>query len=316
MFRERYYFNKDSLRFEKVKKSLKRRMRDGVVYFILLSAVALGLRMLYDQHFISSKLKRFAAQNEILKSGYNILNQEIMQAENLLSNIQKRDDKVYRSVFNMDPIPGSVREAGFGGSESYDHPLFSRNVPIVTNTAKKLEKLLTKARIQSGSLNDLIVIAREQQQFLSCLPSIQPISPGDRFWLTSTFGMRPDPFTKRRRFHQGLDIAGEIGLNVYATGSGSVICVHHGRNGYGNEIIIDHGFGYQTRYAHLYKIMVNKGDKVSKGQHIADLGNTGRSTGPHLHYEVLYNFKAVNPFYYYEDLPKEEFEQIVSINKK
>ena len=316
MFKERYYFDGNTLRFEKVKKSLKHKLRDGLIYFTILSLIAIGFRVMYDEHFTSSKLKRIGEKNEMLKAGYSLLNNEIAKAEKLLTDIQIRDDKVYRSVFSMDPIPGSVREAGFGGSESYHHLLFSRNAPIVTNTAKKLEKLLTKARIQSLSLNDLVILARKQQQFLSCRPSIQPISPSDKFWLTSAFGLRSDPFTKIRRFHQGLDLAGNIGLNIYATGGGKVVQTHHGSAGYGNEVVIDHGFGYKTRYAHLYKILVKKGDMVTRGQQIGNLGSTGRSTGPHLHYEVLFNSKPVNPIYYYsEDLSGEEFQKMVAINE-
>jgi murein DD-endopeptidase MepM/ murein hydrolase activator NlpD len=316
MFRERYYFDRNTLRFEKVKKPLKRKLRDGLIYFTILSLIAIGFRIVYDEHFTSTKLKRMAEKNEMLKAGYSLLNNEILQAEKLLTGIQIRDDKVYRSVFNMDPIPGSVREAGFGGSESYYHLLFSRNAPIVTNTAKKLEKLLTKARIQSLSLNDLVVLARKQQQFLSCRPSIQPISPQDNFWLTSTFGMRFDPFTKRKKYHHGLDLAGDVGLKIYATGDGKIVTTHHSNSGYGNEVVIDHGFGYVTRYAHLSKILVKKGEVVTRGQQIGKLGSTGRSTGPHLHYEVLFNSKPVNPmYYYYEDLSGDEFQKMVALNE-
>ena len=314
MFRERYYFDRNTLRFEKVKKPLKRKLRDGFIYFTILSLIAVGFRIKYDEHFTSTKLMRIGEKNVMLKAGYDLLNNEIMQAEKLLTDIQIRDDKVYRSVFNMKPIPGSVREAGFGGSESYFYLLFSRNTPLVTNTAKKLEKLLTKARIQSMSLNDLVVLARKQQRFLSCKPSIQPISPQDNYWLTSTFGLRSDPFTKIRRFHQGLDLAGNIGLGIHATGDGKVVQTHQSNAGYGNEIVIDHGFGYKSRYAHLNKILVKKGDTVTRGQLIGKLGSTGRSTGPHLHYEILFNSKPVNPFYYYyEDLSVEEYQQMVAI---
>ena len=253
----------------------------------------------------------------MLKHSYAELNNAILSAESILKDIQLRDDEMYRSVFNMEPIPGSVREAGFGGSENYEAMLFSRNVKIVTNTARKLEKLTTKARIQSKSLTDLYAKAREQQKFVSHKPSIQPLSPGDKFWLTSSFGYRQDPFTGARRMHAGLDMAGNIGLKIYATGDGVVTTARLNVHGYGKEIEIDHGFGYASRYGHLSKILVKQGDKVKRGQLIGELGSTGRSTGPHLHYEVRFHDTPLNPLlYYYEDLSPVEFDKITAqVNK-
>jgi murein DD-endopeptidase MepM/ murein hydrolase activator NlpD len=170
--------------------------------------------------------------------------------------------------------------------------------------------------IQSNSLNDLMNIAIEKQRYLAHIPSLQPISPSDKYWLTSTFGLRFDPFTKGRRFHQGIDLAGQTGLKIYATGEGKITLAQKDK-GYGNEIVIDHGYDFKTRYAHLHKMHVKKGDVVKRGQLIGELGSTGRSTGPHLHYEVLYKSKAVNPLYYfYENLSPEEFTQLTVLNEK
>ena len=190
------------------------------------------------------------------------------------------------------PFPGQSVKLVLGVPKIMKACLLSRKERIVSNTARKLEKLSTKARIQSKSLADLYQKATEQQKFISHRPSLQPISPADRYWLTSTFGYRSDPFTGAKRMHAGLDMAGNTGLSIYATGDGTVVSAHFNAYGYGREIEIDHGFGYTTVYGHLSKILVKKGDRIKRGQLIGELGSTGRSTGPHLHYEVRYNDKA------------------------
>jgi len=313
MFRTKYFLNPETLLFEKVRLPLRVKIRNGIICVVALLGIAAGGRLLLDKKFDSPRIKYFTERNAELRGTYEQLNDSINAAEMLLADIQLRDDEMYRSVFDMKPIPSSVREAGFGGSENYEGMLFSHNEKIVSNTARKLEKLSTKARIQSKSLEDLYVKAREQQAFISHKPSIQPLSPGDRYWLTSTFGYRRDPFTGAKRMHAGLDMAGNVGLKVYATGDGVVTIARLSLYGYGREIELDHGFGYATRYGHLSKILVTKGEKVKRGQLIGELGSTGRSTGPHLHYEVRYHHKPLNPLYYfYENLSANEFDKITA----
>lgn len=315
MRRTRYYYNTDTLRFEKLQKPLKIRIRNAAIYLTILSSIFIGIRLLLDNDLTSPKVTYFTQKNDELKQEYDELNNRINLAENFLYEIQNRDDKVYRSVFDLDPIPPSVREAGFGGSEDYYHELYSRNTDFVKNTAMKLDELSKKARVQSVSLSDIYQKAKNQSLLLERKPSIQPISPADRFWLTSTFGYRWDPFTKRRRMHHGIDLAGPVGLNVYSTGAGMVEIAEHNRYGYGKEVIIDHGFGYKSVYAHLDEIHVKAGDTLKKGELIGKLGNTGRSTGPHLHYEIRKDNRSVNPMYFfYEDLSPEEYEKIIVLN--
>ena len=309
---ERYYFNRETLKYEKVQTNYKR----IILYAAVIAFVSISVRYLVDENFNSPKVKHFTHENQNLKDSYQKLNEAILKSENLLSEIQQRDDHVYRSVFDLDPIPSSVREAGFGGSEEYSVNLESRNSDFVENTALMLEKLSTKARIQSGSLDQLYRKAKEQKLMLTNKPSIQPISPADRVWLTSSYGYRNDPFHKGKRMHHGIDLAGQIGIKIYATGNGRVKVASFNSYGYGNEIIIDHGFAYESIYAHLDKIYVKKGENVKKGQLIGTLGDTGRSTGPHLHYEIRKNRKAVNPMYYfYENLSAPEYSLITTLNK-
>ncbi len=299
------------MRFERTRKRLWIRFRNGFLYLLALSIVFVGIRLMIDNDYSSPKVNHFSRKNAELKSAYTDLNKKINLTENFLSEIQLRDDKVYRSVFDLEPIPNSVREAGFGGSDNYYSDLYSGNTDFVKSTARKLAELSTKARVQSVSLTDLYSIAKEKQLLNARKPSINPISPADHVWLTSSYGYRYDPFTKKRKMHNGIDLAGNAGIHIYATGEGVVEVAEYNRYGYGKEIIINHDFGYRTVYAHLNEILVNPGDTVKRGQLIGTLGSTGRSTGPHLHYEVRQGKKAVNPmYYYYDDLSAQEYEKI------
>jgi murein DD-endopeptidase MepM/ murein hydrolase activator NlpD len=313
MRRKRYFYNRETLRFEKAQKPLREKLRNGLLYFIVLTGLFIGLRLILDKEFKSPKVRYFSERNEDLRKAYSDLNDKIFLAEQFLSQIQKRDDKVYRSVFDLEPIPTSVREAGFGGSDNYYADLYSENTEFVKTTARKLAELSTKAKVQSISLTDLYSKAKEQQLLVARKPSINPISPADHVWLTSTFGARKDPFSGRRKMHHGIDLAGRVGTKIYASGGGVVEVAEHNRYGYGKEVIIDHGFGYRSIYAHLHDILVSAGDTIKRGQLIGTLGNTGRSTGPHLHYEIRKNDRAVNPMYYfYEDLSIREYTLITS----
>jgi murein DD-endopeptidase MepM/ murein hydrolase activator NlpD len=312
MFRAKYHFNQETLRYERNNPPLKKRIINLTLYFSLILIIAIGLRIAFDNLLPSPKINHFSVQNQKLRKEYKELNVKIAKAEVLLQEVQKRDDKLYRSVFDLGPLPSSVREAGYGGSEIPYGGLASKNKDDIANkTAFKLEKLSTKAKVQSGYLSELYLKAQSQQKLIASKPSIQPISPGDSFRITSSFGFRWDPFTNQRRMHQGLDFAGEIGLKIYATGDGIVISAEDGKNGYGKEIIVDHGFGYITRYAHLSRIDVERGQSIKRGEYIGRLGSTGRSTGPHLHYEVILDNKTVNPIlYYFENISTFEFNTI------
>jgi murein DD-endopeptidase MepM/ murein hydrolase activator NlpD len=184
---------------------------------------------------------------------------------------------------------------------------------MVLNVSQRIDNISNKVKIQSTSLTDVLEEALNTQEFLACKPSINPISPADPIWLTSTYGYRNDPFTGRRTAHHGIDLAGPEGLDIHCTGAGTVRYAQMNRHGYGKEVVVDHGFGYISRYAHLNDIYVKKGQKVKRGEVLGTLGSTGRSTGPHLHYEIRKDNRAVNPFYFfYENLTSEEYSLLAS----
>ncbi len=304
IFSRKYRLNPDTLRIEEDKRPVKQRVITGAIICAVVISSAVGMR---------PRLVYYESKNEQLRSEYILLRDELNQDEELLSQLQRKDDRLYRSVFGMDPLPASIRDAGTGGAVMHSSLKSISNPDMVIDVFDKIDKVLSKAMIQSSSFEDLQEAALNNQQLLASKPLIQPISPAESFWLTSTFGTRNDPFTNFRRPHQGIDLAGEYGLKIYATGDGIVKLAEVSKFGYGNEILIDHGFGYTSRYAHLLKLYVKPGDSVKRGQVIGTLGNSGRSTGPHLHYEIHFNDIAINPMYFFfEDLTPEEFEIIAN----
>jgi murein DD-endopeptidase MepM/ murein hydrolase activator NlpD len=276
---------------------------------------AVSLRFIIDQFIASPKVNYFKNKNSDLRIAYNILEDRIRKSELFLEEVQRRDDRMYRSVLDLEPLPGSFREAGFGGAGTlYRGMLKPDGIALINNTDTRLEKLSNKVEVQSWSLGDLYIKAKDHQKLLLAKPSMHPISPADSFWMTSTFGYRRDPFSGRRNMHFGIDLAGPVGLKIHATGDGIIVAAENSRNGYGKEVLVDHGFGFMTRYAHLQKITVRNGQKIRRGELLGHLGTSGRSTGPHLHYEVIYRGKNLNPVYFYfENLTGEEYNRIVSL---
>jgi murein DD-endopeptidase MepM/ murein hydrolase activator NlpD len=312
-FGRKYYLNTETLRFEQVRLSSKQKIRLSVFVSLGVILLAIGLRTGFEKVYSTPKEIIYTKENVKLRRDYMALNENLLLVESQLSDLKNRDDRLYRSILEMEPVPSSIREGGTGGSQRYTAIRNITDPEIVLDVFSKMDKISKKIRFKSNSLEDLYEKAVENKKLLACKPSIHPISPADPFWLTSTFGYRSDPFTKRRTAHFGIDLAGPYGIEIHATGDGVITTSHYNRDGYGKEIVVDHGFGYSTRFAHLQEFLVKPGDKVYRGQVIGLMGSTGRSTGPHLHYEVRYMNKAVNPMYYfYENLSPSEFRQLAS----
>ncbi len=310
MFGRKYRINPETLLYEEVEITPKKRLITVVFLGVVLLGLAVGLRVLYEGYAKSPRLVYYEKINSELRQEYQELHGELVEDEEILSYFRRKDDKLYRSIFGLDPIPSSIREAGTGGAVMYSALQSISDPDMVIDVFERIDKVLMKAQIQSGSFEDLEEAAANNQQILACKPLIQPISPANRYWLTSTFGYRTDPFTGQRRIHRGVDMAGPYGLEIHATGDG-VVRISGYDSGYGKEVLIDHGFGYTSRYAHLQDILVKQGERVKRGQVIGTLGSSGRSTGPHLHYEISLNNMAVNPMYhYFEDITPEEYEII------
>ena len=233
----------------------------------------------------------------------------------VLDDIQQRDENLYRAIFQAHSIPESVRKSGFGGTNRYEYLTSLSNSELVIETTTKLDMLKKQLYIESNSLEELIAMGKKLEERSSCVPAIQPVSNKDLKRTASGYGMRIDPIYRTLRFHSGMDFSAPTGTDIYATGNGQVSFVGW-RQGYGNCVIIDHGYGYKTLYGHMEKYFVRVGQKVTRGETIGTVGSTGKSTGPHLHYEVLVNNKPDNPAkYYFQDLSPEEYDHMLQISE-
>jgi len=314
LFRRKYHLNPETLQYERVKMSKRQLIRFSLVCGVGLIVLAVCMRQGFERYYPTPKQLIYEKENQTLRAEYSSLNNELQEVEAQLSELRNRDDRFYRAILSLDPVPSSIREAGTGGSEPNSHLRNLRGEPgLVMDVSQQLDHISNKAQIQSNSLENVYEEAVINQNFLACKPSINPISPADPTWLTSSYGFRKDPFTHRRTAHHGIDIAGRTGTDIHATGDGTVVLARMARYGYGREVKVDHGYGYVTIYGHLEDILVKKGQKVKRGEVIGTLGNTGRSTGPHLHYEVRKNGHTVNPMYFfYESLTPSEYSLLTS----
>ena len=230
---------------------------------------------------------------------------------------KQRDDNIYRVIFEADPIPSSIRKAGFGGVNRYKDIRNFSNTELVIEAAKKADKLSKQLYIQSKSFDEVIDLAKNKADMLASIPAIQPIANKDLSRMASGYGYRLHPIYKTRRLHTGMDFTAPQGTPIYATGDGKVAKVRRSRRGYGNHVIIDHSYGYQTLYAHMTKYIVYRGQKVKRGEIIGYVGSSGTSVAPHLHYEVMKNKRKINPVnYYYNDLSPEEYEKMLEISSQ
>ena len=246
-------------------------------------------------------------------SKLELMNRQLDMYDETLRGLGIRDDEIYRNIFGMNEIPQEVRNAGFGGVNRYAYLDNISENSLLKTTTIRLDVLTKKTFVQSKSFDDVESLSRRAGDMASCIPAVLPIVPDrSKFRLSSSFGYRSDPISGKTRMHTGFDFALKPGNPVYATGDGVVASVTFDLFNYGNSIVIDHGFGYKTRYAHLKTVLVTEGMKIKRGECIAESGNTGKSTGPHLHYEVMYKGKYVNPVNYFDlDMPIKEYSSMV-----
>lgn len=257
--------------------------------------------------------KQMRMENEQLLSQYKLIEQQMNDAMEVIEDIQQRDDNLYRVILQSEPIDQSVRETGFRYINRYRDMEQLPNADIIIETTQKLDILKHQVYLQSKSFDELLELCKENEERLACIPAIQPVSNKDLKYTASGYGLRIDPIYKTRKFHHGMDFSADKGAPIYATGNGTVVKAGW-QSGYGLMVEIDHGFGYKTRYAHMNKISVKKGQKMKRGETIGEVGSTGKSTGPHLHYEVVVKGQKVNPInYYYLDLSDEEYDRMVQM---
>lgn len=311
--KKRYEFNEETLAYELHRIPLLKRFSKGFVLFLLSIAAFAGYYLLFTQYFgfETPKTKLLKHKYVELNSKYELLERKFEQGNMALAELQMRDNNIYRPIFGMEELSQDVREAGFGGVNRYAHLEMVSNSTTLLDAVKRMDVIYKKAFVQSRSYDEVSILAKRADDMAQCVPAIPPVAL-DNTRLSSYFGYRSDPFSGATRMHQGIDLSGNTGEPIYAPGNGTVVEVKTSFFGYGREIVIDHGFGYQTRYAHLHRMLVKVGDVVERGEQIATMGNTGKSKGVHLHYEVIYRNRRVNPLNYYnQEIKGEEYMAMV-----
>ncbi len=313
----KYYFNTHSLKYERVIISWKKRML-RITGFLSTAVVFASVIVLIAYNFFNSpKEKQLKRALEETTLQLEILKQRTDQVEAVLSDIQERDNTIYRVIFEADPIPSSVREAGYGGVDRYNALKDYYNADNIIDVTQRIDKLSKQLYIQSKSFDEVFNLVKNKSAMLASIPAIQPIPNKDLKHVASGYGWRMHPVYKTEKMHTGMDFSASVGTEIHATGNGVVVKVEPYGKGYGNNVVINHGYGYETVYAHMSKFAVRPGQKISRGDLIGYVGNTGTSTGPHLHYEVRKNGNPVNPAnFYYNDLTPEEYEKMMEISSQ
>ncbi|MFO8128635.1 MAG: M23 family metallopeptidase [Bacteroidales bacterium] len=315
MAKVHYRFNPKSLTYEKVGTSVKSIVLKFLGYLLTGIGFAAVIVLLAYSFFDSPKERMLKRENEQYSLQFQILNDRIDNMNAVLADMQERDDNIYRVIFEAEPIPWEVRNAGIGGVDKYAKIDGYRNSEVIIETTKKLDRLNSQIVVQSRSFDEVFKMARNKAEMMACIPAIQPIEKG-KGRIVSGYGMRFHPILKYRRMHYGIDITAQYGTPIYATGDG-IIKFSGRKGGYGNTCIVDHGYGYQTLYGHMKNISVKRGQHVKRGEIIGYVGNSGLSVAPHVHYEIIYNKKKVNPVYYfYNDFTPQEFEKVLELAAK
>ena len=309
---KRYIFNQKTQDYEVLDTPISKKVMRFVLTFLVVCGIAFAFAFLLFTFFKSPKEKMQARELEFMKLQYEVLNDRLDNLEILMTDMEQRDNNLYRVMFEADPIPTSVRRSGFSDADRYADLYGYVNSGQVVSAARKLDVIASQLYNESVSYDSLFVMARNKSNMLACIPAIFPLKETEVKYISSYYGYRPDPIYKVEKFHSGIDFSAALGTEAYATGDGVVADVEKSQWGYGNMVTIDHGYGYKTRYAHLQKAAVRKGQKVKRGQKIGYIGDSGKTTGVHLHYEVLKNDAQVDPInFFYNDLTPEEYEQIL-----
>lgn len=317
MSKKKYRFNPERLSYEVVKDSIGRRIFKWLLFVAPSIVMGLILAYFFTKRLATPIEAQLKNELEVMQLRYAEINQDLATVHQALDAIEKRDKDLYRVALYADDFPEEYRQMGIGGSNKYDYLSKFSSAELMINTSQQVDLLEQRILGQSQSLRELQKLAKDKEKLLSCIPAIQPVHNKDLIHLVSGFGYRIDPIYKTKRMHTGVDFTADIGTEVYATGDGVVEVIESETWGYGKCIVINHGFGYKTRYAHLNGFKVKQGQKIKRGELIGFVGNTGKSTGPHLHYEVELNGKKINPVnFFHSDLTPEEYEKLIEMSQQ
>ncbi len=315
MSKVKYRYNPETLSYDRIETGFKYYSTRIFTYSMFSAVLGVVYFLGYTYLLDSPREKRLERENARLVSQYEIMDKKLGQVQIVLDDLQQRDENIYRVIYQADSIPNSIRRAGFGGVNRYSHLENMDNAKLVINTGKKLDIIMKQLYVQSKSFDEIIKLTLRKEEMLRCTPAIQPISNKDLKRTASGWGWRIDPIYKVKKFHEGMDFSAPEGTEIYSTGDGVIKRIIMSHGGYGNHLEVDHGFGYSTLYAHMEKFNVKVGQKVKRGDVIGFVGNTGKSTAPHLHYEVRIKNRPVNPsHYYFQDLNADQYEEMIQIS--
>lgn len=314
MARKKYHFNPETLQMEQVTYTPMYWLKKSGSYLLGGTLIGVLFFFLFFSFFPSPREKQIRKQKETLEMQYNMLSHQVDQMQLVLTDLQQRDDNLYRSMFQAEPIPRSSRLGATLRVAYYDSLAMMTNSQVAADLTRKIDMLERQIYVQAKSYDEIVEMVKTREIRIENIPAIQPVLNRDLTRVASGYGWRNDPVYHTPRFHAGMDFTAPTGTDVYATGNAVVEFVGW-KQGYGNCVILDHGFNYQTLYAHLSKALVRKKQKVKRGDVIALVGNTGKSTGSHLHYEVHYKNKPIDPRnFYFQDLSPEEYDRMVQLS--
>ena len=312
--KKKYRINPETLAMEQVEHGFRYWLRQTGNY--IFAGIVIGVLLLYVllTFFPSPREKQLKKEKDAMQAQLEVLNQQVDQMQIVMTDLQQRDDNLYRVLFGAEPIPLHIRQGAQRKIDYYERIANMTNSELAADLTLKVDMLGKEIYVQAKSYDDIVDMAKTQEIRMENIPAIQPVMNKDLKRVASGYGMRIDPVYHVRKFHQGMDFTAPTGTDIYATGNAKVV-FSGWKQGYGNTVILDHGFGYQTLYAHLFKSLVREGQRVRRYDVIALVGNTGKSTGPHLHYEVRLHGKPVDPRnYYFYDLSPEEYDKMIQLS--
>ena len=310
----KYYYNTHTLRYEKLTTPFKVKL---LRFFGFISALLVSSAIIiyvYNRFLPKPTDLEANRKNELLKENYKQLNGKVKTLQGQMASLESRDNEVYRSIFEANPLPDSARAKLIEKKKELDKVQVMNDDALSAEIASQLNNIDARITYQFTSYNNIEKLINNQEAKLSSIPAIQPVSNKQLNRIASGFGMRIDPVYGTPKMHKGLDFTAPQGTPIYATGDGTVALAGYGEGGYGNHVEVNHGYGYKTLYGHMVRIKVRAGQKVKRGEVIGWVGSTGKSTGPHCHYEVYVNSNAVDPVYFfYNDLNAEQYDQLLKI---
>lgn len=310
----KYFYNTNTLRYEKLETPLRVKLLRVLGFISAAIVTAIIIVSIAYRYFPSATERRLIADNIELQQQFEVLEERTKKITQRMTELEKRDNEVYRTIFEADPIPDSVRAKEIAQQKETQLVMKMANYQLENSIVETINSLSNRISSQERSYNEIAEFVKNKEQMLVSTPAIQPVSNADLKRVASGFGYRIDPVYKTVKLHNGLDFAAPQGTPIYATANGTVRVAANTGTGYGNHVVINHGYGYETLYGHMFRIKVKGGQKVKRGEIIGWVGSTGKSTGPHCHYEVHKNGRHLDPVYFfYNDLTPEQYDRLLKM---